>query len=189
MGSGQFHCPHCDVRRAYDHRKSQQWFTLYFIPVFPIKTYGEYVTCEGCANTFDPAVLSYDPTQARAARDAQIAGLWRAALMSVASAFGPPTPERAAAARAGLLSPEEADGFEQDLRATPANGVERAEIVSRFSALAEPLTTEGKEKLFRAAVDAARAGEPQGEDSDEMLAEIGAALGLSAAHARGVMSA
>jgi hypothetical protein len=188
MGEGQFHCPRCDARRQYHHRKSQQWFTLYFLPVFPIKTYGEYVECQSCGGTFDTQVLAYDPSQAHAAREAQIHGLWRAALMSVAGAFGQPSAERVAAALSGLVEPEDADAFAQDMTATPRDGVQREEIAARFAALAEPLSIEGKERLFRAAVRTARVDAVKPEETDGLLIEIGRALGLSDAHAHGVMT-
>ena len=34
--SGQFHCPNCNIKEEYGKKYVQDWFTLFFIPVFPI---------------------------------------------------------------------------------------------------------------------------------------------------------
>jgi len=67
-GSGTFNCPNCRAPRQYEHKKAQRWFTLYFIPVFPMETLGESVTCSACKRSFVPAVLEYGPAHHRAAQ-------------------------------------------------------------------------------------------------------------------------
>ncbi len=60
--TGRFYCPHCvklDV--AYHHMSARQWFTLYFIPVFPIGRHEEYIECLKCKSTYTVAVLDLDP--------------------------------------------------------------------------------------------------------------------------------
>src|SRR5262245_49271137 len=59
--SGDFHCPSCDEKKRYEHKKVRRFFTLYFIPLIPLDTVGEYVECRSCAGTFKPSALSYDP--------------------------------------------------------------------------------------------------------------------------------
>ena len=36
MDSGEFHCPNCNTQRTYNKKYVQDWFTLYFIPTFPV---------------------------------------------------------------------------------------------------------------------------------------------------------
>ena len=36
IDSGQFHCPNCNVKKEYGKKYVQDWFTLFFIPIFPI---------------------------------------------------------------------------------------------------------------------------------------------------------
>ena len=38
-----------------------KYFTLYFIPLFPIDNLGEYVQCQTCKQMYKPEVLSYEP--------------------------------------------------------------------------------------------------------------------------------
>ena len=40
---GNFTCPQCANNRLYKHRKVTRFFTLYFIPLIPLGSVGEYV--------------------------------------------------------------------------------------------------------------------------------------------------
>lgn len=64
LDQGNFHCPNCDGQRNYAHKRVSRYFTLYFIPLFPTSTLGEYVECFGCGETYTPEVLSYRPPSA-----------------------------------------------------------------------------------------------------------------------------
>lgn len=61
-GHGNFDCPRCGAGRQYTHKKVKRWFTLYFIPIIPLGTAGEYVECQSCAGTFGPELLHHLPT-------------------------------------------------------------------------------------------------------------------------------
>ncbi|MCR9159260.1 MAG: zinc ribbon domain-containing protein [Nannocystaceae bacterium] len=65
-GQGMFNCPRCGPQKPYTHKKAKRWFTLYFIPVIPLGTAGEYVECGACAGTFDMDALHYDPAAEQA---------------------------------------------------------------------------------------------------------------------------
>jgi len=54
---GTFACPRCGPGREYAHKEVRRWFTLYFIPVIPLGTVGEYLECGSCAGTFGLEVL------------------------------------------------------------------------------------------------------------------------------------
>ena len=46
IDSGKFHCPSCKVEKEYEKKYVQDWFTLYFIPVFPIGSKkNEHIKC------------------------------------------------------------------------------------------------------------------------------------------------
>lgn len=57
LEKGSFYCPHCDQRASYRHQKVTKFFTLYFIPLIPIKTLGDYVECDKCNCSFVKSVL------------------------------------------------------------------------------------------------------------------------------------
>ncbi len=63
--SGNFICPQCETDRKYDHKKVTKFFTLYFIPLIPLGSAGEYVECKTCKGTFIPRVLNYQRTQSQ----------------------------------------------------------------------------------------------------------------------------
>lgn len=54
---GNFMCPCCGTQRGYQHIMVKRWFTLYFIPICPVSTMGEYVECTSCAQTYGVEVL------------------------------------------------------------------------------------------------------------------------------------
>ncbi len=56
-GQGTFQCPACQTDQPYAHKHVRRFFTLYFIPLIPLGTVGEYVECGRCKGTFKPAVL------------------------------------------------------------------------------------------------------------------------------------
>lgn len=58
LGTGQFHCFSCQVQRPYRHKKIVRYFTLFFIPFFPLGTISEYVECQVCGRTYAPGILS-----------------------------------------------------------------------------------------------------------------------------------
>lgn len=61
LSSGTFHCPKCDETRYYKHVRIDRYFTLFFIPLFPIRTLGEFIECQFCYRTYQPKVLDYKP--------------------------------------------------------------------------------------------------------------------------------
>ncbi|GAB4468236.1 MAG: hypothetical protein OHK0029_40530 [Armatimonadaceae bacterium] len=58
LHNGVFFCPDCDTEREYTHKRIDNYFTAYWIPLFKIGTLGEAVECAGCGQAFDTAVLS-----------------------------------------------------------------------------------------------------------------------------------
>src|SRR4051794_1268302 len=63
VGAGTFHCPSCGGDRAYSHKHARRWFTLFFVPLIPMKEIGEFVQCETCKKGFQTDVLQR-PTSA-----------------------------------------------------------------------------------------------------------------------------
>lgn len=57
LGTGQFHCAKCEIQRPYRHKKIVRYFTLFFIPLFPLGKLSEYVECQVCGRTYQPEIL------------------------------------------------------------------------------------------------------------------------------------
>ena len=58
LSSGEFFCPHWRAKRAYELRQARNWFTLYLIPLIPLNSMGEMITCQTCGTNFQKEVLS-----------------------------------------------------------------------------------------------------------------------------------
>jgi len=61
LGQGMFGCPNCRQTTPFTHKKVQRYFTLYFIPLFPIGTIAEFVECGQCGGNFQASVLQQIP--------------------------------------------------------------------------------------------------------------------------------
>jgi hypothetical protein len=57
ISSGSFNCPRCLRTTRYNTMKPRQWFTLFFIPVFPFREKENHVHCTSCESDFFPEVL------------------------------------------------------------------------------------------------------------------------------------
>lgn len=54
----EFPCPMCRVRVEGELKRADRWFTLYFIPVFPLGTSCEFVECTMCRTGFRKEILT-----------------------------------------------------------------------------------------------------------------------------------
>ena len=59
--TGQFNCPKCQTVRPYKHKRVARYFTLFFIPLFPIQKLGDFIECQACRQTYKLEVLNYKP--------------------------------------------------------------------------------------------------------------------------------
>jgi len=66
VGAGRFFCPRCMAQAGYRHVRVSRYFTLYFIPLFPMETLGEYVQCNACSGQFKTEVLRISPDEIKA---------------------------------------------------------------------------------------------------------------------------
>ena len=63
MQEGEFYCPRCRDFVPYSRRAVRQYFTLYFIPLFPMGTLAEYIECHQCRGNFEPGVCQLSAGQ------------------------------------------------------------------------------------------------------------------------------
>ena len=66
LDEGEFYCPFEHAQRRYHLKKASQWFTLYFIPLFPFRQLGEFVECQSCGRAYDTKVLHLKPETVQA---------------------------------------------------------------------------------------------------------------------------
>ncbi len=58
VGTGVFFCPNCLAQSSHSRMRVSRYFTLYFIPLFPTATLGEYVKCGTCGGQFPDVILT-----------------------------------------------------------------------------------------------------------------------------------
>ena len=181
---GTFHCPHCGVDRAYQFREARRWFTFFWIPIIPLKVLGTFVECTTCKSTYDERVLQL-PTNAVMADNLSIA--LRGLLVAVIAADGVVgDAERARAVEVVSHSVDHAYGpaeLEADLVAYAGHDVNAI-----LGELAGTLNEQGKERMLQACVSLAQADGSVDEGELEIARQAGAALLMTPAHIRGVIS-
>jgi len=80
MDSGQFHCPNCNAPRTYQKKYVQDWFTLYFIPTFPVGSKkNEHIECDECSSIYHLDVIDHKP----GLNDEEMASEYEKALQNV----------------------------------------------------------------------------------------------------------
>lgn len=64
---GTFYCPGCDREGVeYKHQRTRRFVTLYYLPVIPLRSLGEYIECQVCQNTYQLGVLKATQAEHRA---------------------------------------------------------------------------------------------------------------------------
>ena len=62
MDSGTFQCQNCKDNKDYQKKYVQNWFTLYWIPIFPVgEKKDEHIECDACSNIYHTDVIDYKP--------------------------------------------------------------------------------------------------------------------------------
>ena len=182
IGGGTFHCPAEGADREYFHQKARRWFTLFFIPLFPTSTLGEYVECASCSNTYYPSVLEA-PTVA----DMGIAlgRAIRAVAAAVATIDEPLTTGQEDAAidyvRETVDEAYGASRFHDDCRDLAPNAIEHT------SAMEGVLNDLGKEQMVKAALYIAAVDGDISEAEMQFAVAVSASLGMAPNHLRGVI--
>jgi hypothetical protein len=184
IGSGVFSCPTCGADRNYERRKAQRFFTLFFIPLIPLKTVGEFIRCTYCKNDFRDSVLSR-PTAAQFTDLLQ--NTVRGVMVNVLRRGGWDHPAARAAAvqeivSAGAVGYTEAN-LAQDMQVVPAD------LSQMLAGLAGQLPDPGREALVTGATRVAAADAPVQPAERAVIDTVGAGLGMSQAHVAGIVAA
>jgi uncharacterized tellurite resistance protein B-like protein len=185
---GTFHCPQCRSRQPYELKKVQKYFSLYFIPLAPVKDLAEYVECQTCKQTFKTEVLQFDPEARDKAFLAAVTHAFRRVAVLTMLADGEPQSAECEALRQVYREhfKRELDPSAFDDEVARARADQRT-LAEHLSMIAGQLNVQGKELLIRAALQVAVSDAPLGAEEQALIAEAGQALGLSTAHVRGLI--
>jgi len=184
LTEGTFFCPHCRSQQTYRKQRVRRFFTLYFIPLFPMATLGEYVECGVCKNTYKDAVLDYDPEAERRRFQQRYAAMVRSLVAGMAARAGNTSPDGQALVRTLYKELVHADLVEPMTDTVPLDRL----ISDELPALAGVLSDQGKESLVKAAHRAALLNGAMSAETSAAMAGVARALGITDAHLRGIMA-
>ena len=187
IGEGTFYCQRCGGDRRYRHRVGRRWFHLFFIPLIPLATVGEFIQCTQCGTRYSTGVLRL-PTTAQM-QAALPTGMRAAAIIMLLAG----DPGSSAARRrvidvvrgAGLSDYEDA-AVDADIRSAGADGELSAS--DRLSALSTQLAVPAREWFLAEMVRIGLADGPLTDSERQAARDIGASLGMTPAQAVGVIA-
>ncbi len=184
-GSGEFHCPRCGPRRQFSLMVAKRYFTLYFIPLFPIGSAGEYLECLSCRGTFGPEAMHYSSPE-----ESGHVTLEEVKRMLVLAAIAEGRPTRA---RADAVSQQFqlAGGFalsESQIEAEANMALSARASVGGYAAI-KALEWDGdfKAALFVACIAVILADGQQTPVQDQICHELGLALGYTPQQVLGLL--
>lgn len=179
LDTGTFSCPKEGGDRDFERVELRRWFTIFWIPLIPLKVLGEAIHCTSCGSDWDPDVLARPTTDRMGAELAELATLVATALV------GDRTPTAHQRAEAGAFvaafggDPERIAGP----TSVPADGVEAA-----AAPVGTRLSPAGLENVVSAAIGVADAdGAVDGHDL-AVLTALARGLGMTRAHFEGVLA-
>ena len=190
IGEGEYYCPECGDYRQYRKIAVTRWFTLYWIPLFPMgKPVGEYIECQSCKGTFNDRVLQFDPKGAQEKFEAAFSIAAKRVMFKLALADGHiDDAEIAQITRAfANITKREIDPADIGAELEAAKSDQRP-IRDYVVDIAPTLNDTGKEQVLRAAIAVANAdGHLDPAELDE-LHELALALDLPKAYANGIFA-
>lgn len=189
LSTGQFYCPQCEGEERYKHIRVRNFFTLYFIPILPLGTLGEYIECQHCNLTYKQSILRYDPELEREKALAEFEIAITRVMIMIMLADGVVEEAELEVIR-GIyqqltqreLSREDLDGYMEDLKQLNLNdSKERRRLLRKMLG---SLNANGCEMVFKAAFMVAAADGAIPMDEQELLEQVGVTLGLKKSHVR-----
>jgi uncharacterized tellurite resistance protein B-like protein len=185
---GTFHCPECRARQSYAHRKVRKFFTLYFIPIIPLESLGEYVECLRCNGTYQMRVLEHDPEQRNRRIEAEYLRAMRRAMLQMMLADGQIAEDEVQVVCSVYekvsgkgLTPAE---VRSEASAMAGSSVDAAQSLRAFAGM---LNDAGKEQVIRALFFVALADGSFGAEEQSFHTKVGRALEMSHYHVQGVV--
>ncbi|MEM6687156.1 MAG: TerB family tellurite resistance protein [Bacteroidota bacterium] len=186
--SGNFHCPQCEQSKPFRHRKVTKFFTLYFIPLIPLGSAGEYVECGVCKGTFIPRVLDYN----NASEDQFMAHYEKAIRHSMVLVM----------LADGEIDPNEKDQVLKIINKFGTNDLnmaqldayitqvqrENEDVTTYLKGVASSLNEHGKETVIKCALSVAAADGHIDDSELDLIAEMAQAMEMSKSHYKGILS-
>jgi len=185
IAEGSFFCPKCGADRQYKLQSIRRWFTLFFLPVFPVSApRGEIVKCATCGTGFRPEVLN---TPTSAALTDLIRNAMRVAIAAVLRA-GDMTDAATRHAAIGAVRGTGIEDYDDEKLTIDVDGADISSLPAYLTPLANGLNPAGKERFVGQVATVAAANGTLSDAEHRVLETIGASFGLSAAYLTGIVS-
>lgn len=181
LAQGEFYCPSCGVDRHYHHKQARRWFTLFFIPLIPLKVLGEYVECQTCQQGYEMSVLGL-PTSA--ALSEQMTSAAREAIAQLLRIDGGGSSHHRALA---VLREISGQAWDDAMLEADIAGIGTDQLPVRLGQLGTVMNEHGKERFLGSLAAVGAGGGVITADTRSALDGIAAQLGMTQAHARGVI--
>jgi hypothetical protein len=186
MGTGEFFCPRCNGDRTYELKGVRRWFTLFFIPIFPISgNKSVHVHCTTCQGNFAESALNLPSSGALKELHANAFRQCAAAILKA----GDPTSSVARAcaiATINAYAPGEDHVTDAELDDLIARA-DTSQLAVYASPIANRLNDRGSEQFFGKCAQIALADGPLSAEERDALRNLGESFNLSAAHQIGVI--
>ena len=186
---GHFQCPTCASQQAYALKRVRRFFTLYFIPLIPLDSLGEYVECGTCRDSYNTAVLDYNPANDQQQMEAEYYTAIKKVMIYILLADG-------------IIDDEEVKTTQQIYQDVSGKSISEQALLAEIDEVSKsqiPLSTyltrlqgclndTGKEMVMTAAMHVALADGVFQDEEQVLIAKIGDELGMTRAHVQGVVS-
>ena len=189
IGNGSFYCPECRSTREYAKKRVRRFFTLYFIPLIPLDTLGEYIECEVCKNTFRESVLDYSPEAAEVRFEAEFHKCIRRVMVLMILADGKIGDSEIQSIQQVYSRVSSSQISESDVRKEVAMAYqENLPLTDYLKKVSPYMNDNGKELVLKSAFFVAAADGVFQEEEKKLLTEIAQALQMSPSHFKGVLA-
>ena len=188
QAKGTFYCPGCDREGVeYKQQRCRRFVTLYYLPLIPIKTVAEYIECQVCQNTYQPAVLKASAADHRAF-EAEFQLVIKRVMILMLLADGVVADAELEVIRRIYLRLSDIDISIEDLRLeveAARQGV--SDVLVYLERNAPILNERGKELVIKSAFLVAAADDQFQDKERQLLADIGKTLDLSNAQVQAIL--
>jgi tellurite resistance protein len=188
VANGQFNCPSCAKKRAYVTKRVRRFFTLYFIPIIPLDTLGEYVECQHCKGTYQPEVLEYDPVKSERSVEAAFHAAVKRVMVLMMLADGKIEDDEVETIRMIYAKLAKGELSKDDVaREVAASNADGRGLRQYLASILGSINDSGKEIVIKAAYFVAASDGKVSPEETNLLAELAAALEMSPSHFKSVI--
>lgn len=189
--SGYFNCPQCEDSTGFKHKKVTKFFTLYFIPLIPLGSAGEYVECGRCKGTFIPRVLEMESSN-QEQKDEFMAIYEKAVkhsmvLIMLADGVIDDNEKTTVLAIINKFSHNDLSQYQLENYIKQVQK-EKEDVTTYLKKIGPSLNEHGKEVIIKSALSVAAADGHIDQSELDLIAQMGKAMEMSTAHLKGILA-